>query len=323
MAPARPRRQADVAITGDRIAAVGKVSKINGRARDRCVGAFVAPGFIDVHTMTTGRSAYPIWRPRRAGVTTVITGNCGISLAPLSLRTHPRHRSTSRDHRRLRLSPDSSISSTRSTARHPRSSDAAALVGHSTARRHDDRARHRPRRRIARMQSAPWRRSARRRGDRLVDRALLCAGRRMRRPRMSSARQLLRPAGAVLHDAYCATRRACARSASTRAFMSDTAQVRRSFAPQDDRDAQFRTYRRPPAKSPRSIINQNRSRRVSLCRLLDGLRPERLETQRRPDHAVEGDAREAGRDSPTSSNEWVSARDAAHRLHSVGRDLLD
>src|SRR5437868_10002515 len=46
----RPRRAADVAITGDRIAAVGVVAKVTGAREIDVAGKIVAPGFIDVHT---------------------------------------------------------------------------------------------------------------------------------------------------------------------------------------------------------------------------------------------------------------------------------
>ena len=62
-----PRRRADVAIAGDRVAAVGVVDKAEGAREIDVSGKIVAPGFIDVHTMTTAPSSRPRrWRPRRA-----------------------------------------------------------------------------------------------------------------------------------------------------------------------------------------------------------------------------------------------------------------
>src|SRR6185312_9562137 len=75
-----------VAVRGDRIEAVGAISctareVIDGR------GHSLAPGFIDVHThddLYLLRS--PQMLPKLSqGVTTVITGNCGISAAPVTL----------------------------------------------------------------------------------------------------------------------------------------------------------------------------------------------------------------------------------------------
>lgn len=87
----RPRFRADVAVAGDRVAAVGEVAKAAG-ARDIDVsGRIVAPGFIDVHTHDDrALFATPDMAMKASqGVTTVVTGNCGVSLAPLTLDRAP------------------------------------------------------------------------------------------------------------------------------------------------------------------------------------------------------------------------------------------
>src|SRR6266850_6481431 len=83
----RPRRRADVAVTGHRIAAVGVVDKIERACEVDVSGKIVAPGFIDVHTHDDrALFATPEMAAKASqGVTTVITGNCGVSLAPLTL----------------------------------------------------------------------------------------------------------------------------------------------------------------------------------------------------------------------------------------------
>src|SRR5207244_6239199 len=87
----RPRRRADVAIAGDRIAAVGVVGKVAGARELDVSGKIVAPGFIDVHTHDDrALFATPEMAAKASqGVTTVVTGNCGISLAPLVLDDAP------------------------------------------------------------------------------------------------------------------------------------------------------------------------------------------------------------------------------------------
>ncbi len=77
-------RAADVAVKDGRIVAVGK---IEGAARETidATGRIVAPGFIDPHTHF---DVQLLWdgaaRPALAhGVTTVVPGNCSLSLAPL------------------------------------------------------------------------------------------------------------------------------------------------------------------------------------------------------------------------------------------------
>jgi N-acyl-D-aspartate/D-glutamate deacylase len=81
-------RLADVAIEGDRIAEIG--SGLRGDRTLDASGCVVAPGFVDIHTHY---HAQVFWDPALTpscfhGVTTVVAGNCGFSLAP----TRPEHR---------------------------------------------------------------------------------------------------------------------------------------------------------------------------------------------------------------------------------------
>ncbi len=79
---------ADVAVTGDRITAVGKLDDVNPGTVIDATGLVLAPGFIDAHTHDDrALIAYPDMVAKVSqGVTTVVTGNCGISIAPLSNR---------------------------------------------------------------------------------------------------------------------------------------------------------------------------------------------------------------------------------------------
>src|SRR5215472_18606741 len=87
----RPRRRADVAIAGDRIVGIGDIGKAVGAREIDVSDQIVAPGFIDVHTHDDrALFATPEMAAKASqGVTTVITGNCGISLAPLALDDEP------------------------------------------------------------------------------------------------------------------------------------------------------------------------------------------------------------------------------------------
>ena len=78
-----PRFRADLAISGDRISAVGSVAD-KGRNEIDASGLIVAPGFIDAHTHDDRLMlSAPDMAPKVSqGVTTVVAGNCGISLAP-------------------------------------------------------------------------------------------------------------------------------------------------------------------------------------------------------------------------------------------------
>ena len=78
-----PRYRADVGIRGDRIARIGKIHE-RGREELDARHQVVAPGFIDGHTHM---DAQVFWDPLGScscwhGVTTVVMGNCGFTLAP-------------------------------------------------------------------------------------------------------------------------------------------------------------------------------------------------------------------------------------------------
>jgi N-acyl-D-amino-acid deacylase len=83
------RYRADVAVKDGKIAEIGRI----GGGADKTIdadGLFVGPGIIDLHTHY---DAQPFWDRLCTssvwhGVTTVLTGNCGLTLAPL----RPEHR---------------------------------------------------------------------------------------------------------------------------------------------------------------------------------------------------------------------------------------
>jgi N-acyl-D-aspartate/D-glutamate deacylase len=78
-----PSRDADVAIDGGRIVAVGRVDAA-ARRSVHAAGLLVAPGFVDVHTHYDAQVTWdPLCTPSPwHGVTSVVVGNCGFALAP-------------------------------------------------------------------------------------------------------------------------------------------------------------------------------------------------------------------------------------------------
>jgi len=78
-----PRRQADVAVSGGKIAEIGKVADGARKVID-AGGLVVAPGFIDPHTHYDAQICWDqaispsCWH----GVTSVVMGNCGVGIAP-------------------------------------------------------------------------------------------------------------------------------------------------------------------------------------------------------------------------------------------------
>jgi N-acyl-D-amino-acid deacylase len=82
----RPALRADVGINADRIAAIGDLSGVRCDESIDVSGRAVAPGFIDIHTHDDRALLSSPEMPAKVsqGVTTVVTGNCGISLAPLT-----------------------------------------------------------------------------------------------------------------------------------------------------------------------------------------------------------------------------------------------
>jgi N-acyl-D-aspartate/D-glutamate deacylase len=84
-------RAGDVGVAGDRIVEVGRVDG-RGEAEIDAAGLVLAPGFIDIHThydpqLCWDRLATP--SPEH-GVTSLVMGNCSISLAPVAPRDRDR-----------------------------------------------------------------------------------------------------------------------------------------------------------------------------------------------------------------------------------------
>ncbi len=131
-----PRAAADVAIADGRIAAIGELKNARAEAEIDARGRIVAPGFIDAHTHDDRLLlSSPDMAPKASqGVTTVVAGNCGISLAPAPKGMKPVPPLDLLDAEggwyRFRSFSDY----VKELGAHPAATNAALLVGHSTLR---------------------------------------------------------------------------------------------------------------------------------------------------------------------------------------------
>lgn len=128
------RVQANVAIKSDRIVAVGTALPIEAKRTISAHDRVVSPGFIDAHTHDDRAvlSSPDMTAKISQGVTSVIAGNCGISLAPLSGREPPPPLNLlgGRDWYRFSTFGDYA----QVLAANPPATNIAMLTGHSTLR---------------------------------------------------------------------------------------------------------------------------------------------------------------------------------------------
>ncbi|MDX6750189.1 D-aminoacylase (plasmid) [Geminicoccaceae bacterium 1502E] len=130
-----PARQGDIAVDGDRIVALGDINGFYGQTDLDGDGLALAPGFVDVHTHDDRAllSNPDMAAKVSQGVTTVITGNCGISLAPF-----PREKGVVPPMDLIAQNPEQLFPRFsdyfEALAARPPAINAAALVGHSTLR---------------------------------------------------------------------------------------------------------------------------------------------------------------------------------------------
>jgi N-acyl-D-amino-acid deacylase len=129
-----PRRSADVALSEGRIVSVGGCDPADAARVVDLAGLALAPGFIDVHTHDDRLLlSDPSMAPKLSqGVTTVVTGNCGISLAPLGARTAVPPLNLVADGPDQRF--DSFGAYLDALQARPPAINCAALVGHTTLR---------------------------------------------------------------------------------------------------------------------------------------------------------------------------------------------
>ena len=132
------RRAAEVAIRGDRIVAVcppGAFAEAPATRTLDVTGRIVCPGFIDTHTHDDNAVlTNPAMTPKVSqGVTTVIAGNCGISLSPIAFDGPPvPPLNLLGDNEHFRFSSTAAYAAAVEEKRP--GVNVAALIGHSTLR---------------------------------------------------------------------------------------------------------------------------------------------------------------------------------------------
>ena len=102
-----PAVRADVRIRDGRIAEIGTGPHADGEPEIDASGAVVTPGFIDTHAHVDPQV---FWDPRldpdpQHGVTTLLVGNCSLSLYPVPDETRGGHVRPVRLHRRRAPAP--------------------------------------------------------------------------------------------------------------------------------------------------------------------------------------------------------------------------
>lgn len=128
------RFKADVRIENGRITAIGQRLSRDGAQTVDVSGRVITPGFIDVHTHDDHIVLLdPVMHPKISqGITTVVTGNCGISLAPLIADNAPAPLNLLGSAGGFRF-PTFAAYATEVNNAHP-AVNVAALVGHTTLR---------------------------------------------------------------------------------------------------------------------------------------------------------------------------------------------
>ena len=81
-----PGVDADVAVDGDRVTAVGDLTGADAAQEIDASGLTVTPGFVDLHTHLDAQIGWDPYMTSSSwhGVTTVLMGNCGVTFAPVA-----------------------------------------------------------------------------------------------------------------------------------------------------------------------------------------------------------------------------------------------
>lgn len=133
------RFEADIGIQGGMIKDVGRLGNASAKKIIGATGRFVTPGFIDItnHSDSNGSLFQsPLQEASLTqGITTILVGNCGVSLAPLASKESIKSFGKWQDISRMNINWVSFGELLDELARHQFGVNVASLVGHSTLRR--------------------------------------------------------------------------------------------------------------------------------------------------------------------------------------------
>ncbi|MDO8560819.1 MAG: D-aminoacylase [bacterium] len=135
----KPRFEGDIGIQGVKIKEVGKIDEKGAKRVIEAFGLFVTPGFIDI-TNHSDSSGSLFDDPQQAacltqGVTTILVGNCGVSLAPLASSEAIKAVGKWQDVSKMNINWASFGEFLDELSRHQFGVNVASLVGHNTLRR--------------------------------------------------------------------------------------------------------------------------------------------------------------------------------------------
>lgn len=126
--------RADLAVVDDKIVAIGELSHLRSGRTINASGKVVAPGFIDAHTHDDRALMVNPGMDMKVsqGVTSVVVGNCGVSLAPLVTSKPPPPLDLIGDEKAYKYETFDAFLNDIDAA--PAAVNAVFLVGHSTLR---------------------------------------------------------------------------------------------------------------------------------------------------------------------------------------------
>lgn len=134
-----PRFEADIGIQGGAIKDIGRLGNRDAKRTIGATGRFVTPGFIDITNHSDSNGSL-FQEPLQAasltqGVTTILVGNCGVSLAPLASDEAIKSLGKWQDISQMNINWTSFGEFLDELSRHELGVNVASLVGHNTLRR--------------------------------------------------------------------------------------------------------------------------------------------------------------------------------------------